>query len=154
GVTATRLELEVVPGTWQEVPLIAGYAELTGLHIGSNRVRGTAWDAAGNQGMQIVTLTVNDHGRQPPQVQIDNVPSTPVTEPVLLHGFVSGPDISAWYVRLTPTAGGPSIPIASGSQAFSGNFGLLDPTLVPDGAYYLQIHADSAGGEDGLEYTV
>jgi hypothetical protein len=35
-----------------------------------------------------------------------------------------------------------------------GVLGQIDPTLVPDGAYYLDLHADGTGGDDGAEITV
>jgi RHS repeat-associated protein len=166
GVVSRRLQVDGA-----DVPLESQhYAIVQRLSAGPHNMQGFATDAAGNEGTSgVQNFTVLTHGPTPPTVDFtpDLVSPLTVTQPIAVTGDASGNGQPfRWTLRLVPVAGGPSInlitpavcPPPAGpdpcTNEVHGVLGTLDPTLVPDGPYYLQLHADSTGSDNGVEITV
>ncbi len=95
-----------------------------------------------------VHITVVDDAPGPAVELYSIADADRVTSPIEISGMVSGDLISSWQLRLRPapiTAPG-SEPaswtvLGQGPLAIEGRLGTVDPTLVPNGLYELQLQA-------------
>src|SRR5262249_26468355 len=75
----------------------------------------------------------------------------------MVTGQVSDPenDLESWKLTLIPFGEGRTIKIAEGNQPVNGDFGMLDPTLLPNGSYTLRLEAiDGANWIKTSERTI
>jgi RHS repeat-associated protein len=74
---------------------------------------------------------------------------TRITAPTPVSATITPPtglSISAWSVTVTPVSGGPATTVATGTGAPPATLGTIDPTLLLNGTYTLEIDATTAGG--------
>ncbi|MDV6032260.1 MAG: hypothetical protein F9B45_19665 [Phycisphaera sp. RhM] len=157
-VSATTLSVDGV-----FVPLdLTGRATLDADNLGTRSLVASATDPSGNQSNTSKELVINDpHVVGDPVVQITSPlasidPATGrITAPTDVLGTAADPDLSFYTLAIAPLDGGDFVEIARGTQSVNdGVLGRIDPTLLPNGEYFLRLHAIDTGGNESETQTV
>ncbi len=115
---------------------------------------GTATDAAGNVGQQMVAIHIRDPSDASGPVVAFTSPAhgDVIDGPVDVIGTVSDDTLLFYTLSVAPLAGGAFFEIARGTSSVTeGVLGKFDPSTLPNDSYILQLYAIDAGGNETTE---
>lgn len=128
---------------------IANYVAMT---PGLIRATAVAFDAAGNRGEAVTTLSVFDPtDQEAPAVSLDLAAmiNNPISSPVELKGSVNDTNLSYYSLEVAPADGTRpfTVMFRNTKNVNNGILGILDPTLLPNDTYEVRLTAYDTNGK-------
>ncbi len=146
-------ELSLIIGSQAVAVNEQGYARFTLQNAGDYTVTATAYDEAGNESSDQITLTAYDPNDAAPVVTI-TVPQDDaiLTSPTDVLVTVDDDTLTSYTLYLVDDQGNIISELASGTQEVTNApIGRVDTTAVANGAYTLRLVAEDAGGNVSVD---
>ena len=143
GVTQTILRIN-----GEAVSLDGDTYSYTAAEAGLVIVEAEALDAAGLSGTAETVISVFDPSdTTPPEVSLDDTDCVDVTEPYAVYGSVSDASGFTYQLEFREKGGNGWTTLAEGEGSqISGELGVLDTTLLPNGIYDIRLYAADPSG--------
>jgi len=152
GISSLQLEVDGVA-----VPLDRnGFAKITVDEVRTVTATAVGLDAAGNGATAALSVRVLDFSdTDAPQLTVE-FPDTPVTNPIELVGTVTDSNLDYYLLEVAPLEGGEYVEVFRGTgEVIESSLGVLDPTVLANGAYQARLTAvDSGGNQATVSETI
>lgn len=154
-VTAIELDIDGVPQALD----LSGWATFTPTAARSYALLARARDAAGNVGTRPLQLTAFDPRTGAPGITLGSpAPGSEITAPVDITGSIAPAQAGnpiTWAVRAVRNLTGDVRLLGSGNAPVTnGLLARLDPTLLPNGSYRIEISATENNVQRTFDFTL